>query len=90
MGLVQKSVASTDRIHARGPVGLEGLTNQKWIVFGEGAGARLVQVLFGGTFDPVHDGHVMMVGELIARLPDCNCSCDTQSSAIVSSVHGIV
>jgi glutamate-5-semialdehyde dehydrogenase len=27
---------STDRLHARGPVGLEGLTNQKFVVFGEG------------------------------------------------------
>ena len=27
---------STDKLHARGPVGLEGLTSQKWVVFGEG------------------------------------------------------
>ena len=27
---------ATDTIHARGPVGLDGLTSQKWIVFGNG------------------------------------------------------
>jgi glutamate-5-semialdehyde dehydrogenase len=27
---------STDKIHARGPVGLEGLTSQKYIVLGDG------------------------------------------------------
>ena len=27
---------STDKFHARGPVGLEGLTSQKWIVLGDG------------------------------------------------------
>ena len=27
---------STDKLHARGPVGLEGLTSQKFVVFGEG------------------------------------------------------
>ena len=34
------------------------------------AGARLVQVLFGGTFDPVHDGHVMMVDSLVCAFPN--------------------
>ena len=34
--LVAYIVSSTDKFHARGPVGLEGLTSQKYVVFGDG------------------------------------------------------
>jgi len=46
---------STDKLHQpAAPVGLEGLTTQKFVVLGHGRGRHLKVGILAGTFDPVH------------------------------------
>ncbi len=35
-GLGAEISVFTDKLHARGPAGLQGLTTQKWVVLGDG------------------------------------------------------
>jgi gamma-glutamyl phosphate reductase len=51
-GLSAEIGISTDKFHARGPVGIEGLTSVKWVVMGQGLDSGKTEC-FGTAKSPV-------------------------------------
>ena len=56
---------STQKLHARGPIGLRELCTFKYLVEGDGHLRRLRLGLLGGTFNPPHLGHLVCAQEAL-------------------------
>ena len=68
---------STQKLHARGPIGLRELCSTRYLVDGDGQIRGLKLGLLGGTFNPPHLGHLVCAQEALraARARRVSCSC---------------
>ena len=64
---------STQKLHARGPIGLRELCSTRYLVEGDGQVRGLTLGLLGGTFNPPHLGHLVCAQEALCSSASTGC-----------------